>query len=300
MKRIMISVIVLCLLLFTMGMTSVNGNKYVDVTITDYDVRVNDTLILNEESQYPVITYKNITYFPMTSDYMSGMGLELKFSNENGLKINVKDSVGEFDQSFLNASNKLGSTVRASLVPFPIEVNGKKIDNRQEAYPVLLYKNITYFPMTWRFVVDEFGWKTLWSNETGLGIIVENDAQKRIIEVEISDPVLEKEIREAIGIYSRPLTQGDLSEIEDLKLYNDNYGFTTGFKKIDVSDLKYFENLKSLYLRGYDCVNIETIAELELLESIRFENCAEVDLSLYEGHPNLNKIDLYSCDVVNP
>jgi len=63
MKRIMISVIVLCLLLFTLGMTSVNGNKYVDVIITDYDVRVNDTLILNEESQYPVITYKNITYF---------------------------------------------------------------------------------------------------------------------------------------------------------------------------------------------------------------------------------------------
>jgi hypothetical protein len=34
---------------------------------------------------------------------------------------------------------------------FNVELNGVKIDNEHQEYPLLVYKDITYFPMTWDF-----------------------------------------------------------------------------------------------------------------------------------------------------
>lgn len=146
---------------------------YVIVSIPKYDVWVNDVLIDTLHSQYPVISYKNITYFPMTSDYLAGIGLDLSFSATDGLKINVKDEIGILHQKFLGVYNILGSEHGAQVVTFNIEVNGKHINNSIEDYPVLLYKDITYFPMTWRFSVTEFMWTTKWSEDSGFSIVVE-------------------------------------------------------------------------------------------------------------------------------
>lgn len=145
-----------------------------DVTIPEFDVTVNGVLIDTEHSQYPVITFKGVTYFPMTSDYLSGIGLGLNFSATAGLKINVKSDITDLEQNFLGAKNILGSNQKAQLAPFAIEVNGKKIKNSYEEFPILLYKDITYFPMTWRFAVTEFGWQTSWSNESGFNIAIGN------------------------------------------------------------------------------------------------------------------------------
>ena len=170
MKKILFIVLAILFL----SVSSFAENEEVVVAVPEFDVSVNGQIIDIEHSQYPVISYKNITYFPMTSDYLSGIGLGLKFTSAEGLKIDVKDEVGTFNQNFLGTSNILGSQHKAILAPFHIEVNGKVINNDAEEYPVLLYKNITYFPMTWRFAVEEFGWKTSWSEELGFGIKVGN------------------------------------------------------------------------------------------------------------------------------
>jgi len=143
----------------------------VEVIIPDFDVRVNDVLINTQESQYPILSYNNITYFPMTSDYVQAIGLTLKFNQNDGLEISKNGQYSELEQRFLGSSNQLNSVHKAELVPFKISVNGKVIDNSKETYPLLLYKNITYFPMTWRFCVDEFDWTTKWDDKKGFEII---------------------------------------------------------------------------------------------------------------------------------
>ncbi len=160
------------IILFNLVSLSAFASETVEVTIVDYDVTVNGTRILTEESQYPVLSYNNITYFPMTSDYLSGLGLKLHFSNEEGLKISNSSSIGEFNQKFLGVNTILDSKVRANIAPFAISVNGTEINNSEEEYPILLYNNITYFPMTWRFARSEFKWITAWSEEEGFGITV--------------------------------------------------------------------------------------------------------------------------------
>lgn len=193
-------VVLLLAMLFITSSIVMAENKEVEVEIPEYDVKVNGVKIDTEHSQYPVLRYKGVTYFPMTSDYLSGIGLGLKYSNETGLKISKKDELSDLVQLFLGANNVLGSKVKAQIPSFQLEVNGKVIDNSAEEYPILSYKNITYFPMTWRFAVTEFGWKTSWSNTEGFGITIVKEALKSRKELttteigELTDAVVKIEI----------------------------------------------------------------------------------------------------------
>ncbi|WP_157047331.1 hypothetical protein [Alkaliphilus metalliredigens] len=40
----------------------------------------------------------------------------------------------------------------------------------KETYPLIIFRDITYFPLTWRFAVDEFRWDYSFSGESGLKI----------------------------------------------------------------------------------------------------------------------------------
>ncbi|MCH4886325.1 hypothetical protein EZV73_02035 [Acidaminobacter sp. JC074] len=171
------------IIILSFSMVTFAEDSSVTVVIPEFDVSVNDVVIDTAESQYPVIVYDDITYFPMTSDYLDGTALELSFDSESGLKLNSKDELGILEQNFLGASNRLGSKHKAMLVPFEVEVNGNVIDNNSEQYPLLLFKNITYFPITWRFAVEEFGWQTSFSTANGLSIIIEDPIYKPSVSV---------------------------------------------------------------------------------------------------------------------
>lgn len=236
MKRLLALVTIISLVISILGFSYAETDD-VRIVIPEFDVRVNDVLIDIQHSQYPVMVYKNITYFPMTYDYLSGIGLDLKFSAKEGLNINVKDEVGELKQNFLGASNTLGTYHTAQLAPFQIKVNGKVIDNNQEEYPILLYKNITYFPMTWRFAVTEFGWKTSWSKDTGFGIKIGN----RVTEIDTVPIPPEQQIKTATEI-------GELSDAVvkvEVVTNGNSYGTGSGF----------FYNNSGSFITNYHVIN---------------------------------------------
>jgi len=181
MKKFIVLLIITTLLLSTFSFAE---TEEVTVTIPPYDVAVNGVKIDIEHSQYPIINYKNITYIPMTSDYLAGLGLRLSFDGMSGLTIDLAESVTPLEQNFIGVYNVIGSSHTAKLVPFDVTVNGNQIDNSKEEYPILLYKNITYFPMTWRFAVTEFEWKTQWSNSDGFSITIDKEDFFEILKIE--------------------------------------------------------------------------------------------------------------------
>lgn len=146
-----------------------NSNGDIEVSIPKFKVRFNNILIDNEHNMYPLLSYKNITYFPMTWDYSNALGLTTAWDNNIGLKIDVKNDNGELKQN-LSVNNDLNKTYYAKIADFNIMVNGKEIKNSKEEYPILSFRDITYFPLTWRFTVDEFTWKSNWEQSTGLDI----------------------------------------------------------------------------------------------------------------------------------
>lgn len=72
------------------------------------------------------------------------------------------------------ASKKNSKTQTATIIGSKVTVNEKVIDNTKEPYPLLLFRDITYFPLTWRFAVEEFGWNYTFDNKAGLNIRADN------------------------------------------------------------------------------------------------------------------------------
>lgn len=59
-------------------------------------------------------------------------------------------------------------TVRVA--DFPVTFNGVLVKSEQRTYPLLVFRDVTYFPLTWRFAVDEFHWDYHFSQTAGLTI----------------------------------------------------------------------------------------------------------------------------------
>lgn len=138
------------------------------VTKAPFPVQFNGVSINNQTAQYPLLLYKDITYVPMTWDYCQSLALQVYWNQESGLAIAKLPSKGIAVKP--EAASHVEKLQNASLPTFPITVNGKPINNSNEPYPLLVHKDITYFPLTWRFVHDEFGWVTQWDSTEGLRI----------------------------------------------------------------------------------------------------------------------------------
>lgn len=146
----------------------------VDVNLPAFDVTLNGIKADSTQSQYPFLVYKDITYVPMTYHDARLLGLETKWSAENGLIIN-KAAVFDAAQAAsaykpYTGESANSSTYQATIVEGAVAVAGKTIANSQEEYPLLLFRDVTYFPLTWRFAVDEFGWKYTFDAANGLKI----------------------------------------------------------------------------------------------------------------------------------
>ncbi|WP_171654484.1 DUF5050 domain-containing protein [Paenibacillus foliorum] len=156
------------------------------VSYPTFPVNINETKTDQIHSAYPLLLYRDITYFPMTWDYTSALGLSITWNEQTGLSIDILDKnkgCTPLRQTLLPQANSSSGSTSAILPPFPVKVNGSLIDNSKEPYPVLFYNNITYFPMTWRYTREEFAWKTTWDNLRGYEIqSCERPIQEKLIQ----------------------------------------------------------------------------------------------------------------------
>jgi len=139
------------------------------VTLPTFKVTLNGVGFESTSAKYPLVLYKSITYFPMTWNLSRSLGLTLKFSSEAGLDIQKAASQDTVKQD-TTGSNRLNTTYSAKIVTYPVIVGGQRIDNAKEPYPILNFRDITYFPLTWRFAKEMFGWDYQYSQAGGLVI----------------------------------------------------------------------------------------------------------------------------------
>ena len=169
-------------------------NDSVTVKIVDFPVLLNgvqvDNTFLSELSkqirelsfflQCPVFVYKDITYIPMTWYVSNLLNLSVNWSPESGLDIS-QGNPDEWKNFRYDSVNELVDGKHeeeifhiARIVSFPIVINGKLINNEEEPYPFLIFRDIVYLPLTWHFAVDELGWEYSFSREEGLRIGADN------------------------------------------------------------------------------------------------------------------------------
>ena len=159
MKKFVFSMIFILCLFSTLSFASASNEA--EVIIPDYEVVINGSPIYYYDSIYPMLSYKDITYFPMTYDYCRALSLSTSWVEGKGLYIVYQPESAPLPV-YETTTNKKKNT--AVIPEYPIYVNGREIDNKNEEYPLLNFRGVTYFPMTWDYAHEEFSWKTSWEN----------------------------------------------------------------------------------------------------------------------------------------
>lgn len=173
-----ISFVILC----ASSSNVLEAQTQVQVALPNFDVYLNEVKLDNKNLQYPLIVYKNITYFPLTYYDSRFMGIETKWNEITGLKINLSDKVFPYVRMSSQQNKKI---YIASIPTFNVEINNKVIDNKTEEYPLLEFRNVTYFPLTWRFAVQEFGWEYSFNSIEGLKISSDKYNRPEVVEVDL-------------------------------------------------------------------------------------------------------------------
>ena len=176
-KRLLMPFLIVLFLCFAPSIAEASTQS-LQVTMPTFSVTLNGTQIDSSMREYPLIVYKNITYFPMTYYDCRYLGLETIWNSDTGLYINKTGVSGLYrDYRSTRTNPKYGT---ATMSNFSIVVNGMVIDNALEEYPLLLFRDVTYFPMTWRFCHDAFGWSYDFSETMGLVIHSDNPSVERL------------------------------------------------------------------------------------------------------------------------
>ena len=163
---------ILCALLCVLALTNaVPAARAAEVQagVAAGKVVINGRAIDNSSAEYPLLVYRDITYFPMTFHLCRFLGLTTEWdAPSRTLIITRTGEAGDYVPD-TGHSGRRGS-VSATRVDYPVVVNDEGIDNSAAKYPLLNYSGVTYFPLTWAFAVDSFGWDYRWDAENGLRI----------------------------------------------------------------------------------------------------------------------------------
>ena len=174
MKKLWISfllaaVLLAAVLLRILPAPAAQADGTVRVSLPGHSVTVNGQTVSSEHSRYPFLVYKDITYFPMTYYDCRLLGLSTAWTKEDGLTVEKNDaSLSEYVREVQSVKNE--RVQQARIAEGPVTVNGKSIDNSSEPYPVLSFRDVAYFPLTWRFAVEEFGWDYEFDDAAGLTV----------------------------------------------------------------------------------------------------------------------------------
>ncbi|MGX8698408.1 MAG: hypothetical protein ACSW8F_00580, partial [bacterium] len=140
----------------------------VRVTLPAFPVTLGGQVIDPAGEEYPFLFYKDITYLPLTYFGCRRMGLYSKWTRETGLVISDAGAAGVYISTPRTSSNS--GSLYATIAAGPITICGKVIDNSAERYPFLLFRDVTYLPMTWANMHDLLGCEYSFNGRKGLSI----------------------------------------------------------------------------------------------------------------------------------
>lgn len=169
-KSLLLAALLAIGLTFTfVGETAHAASGNVTVSLPAFPVVLDGIQLNNAHLKYPLLTYKDITYIPMTWSISQVTALQLNWSMENGLSVNLGVPLGVKPELETREAFRY-DRYSAHVVEFPVSVNQETVNNTEQQYPLLEFQDITYFPLTWDYAVNKFRWKLTWNDTDGLSI----------------------------------------------------------------------------------------------------------------------------------
>ncbi len=134
-------------------------------TITAGAVKINGNAIDNAKLEYPLISYNNATYFPMTYRNKESLGLTSK--TESGTIYFTTGNTPSYSAD-IEGKCTTGKKVTATKLDYKVSIDGSLYDYDSD-WPLLKYNDIVYIPLTYHFA-DALDLSTTWTKETGLAV----------------------------------------------------------------------------------------------------------------------------------
>ncbi|SFK97635.1 hypothetical protein SAMN03159341_102494 [Paenibacillus sp. 1_12] len=182
------------LLLCLWSVTAKAETGTVQVSIVNFPVKVNGQIINNKQLDYPFLVYKDITYVPLNWDLMQELELDIDWNESEGLKIYRTCCTSPYWMypalekiKYVQngkVTNSLTRSYTAKAATSPIQLWGAQIQNEQEEYPFLEFRDVTYMPLTWTFAHTRLMMDLQFSSEEGLSIW---SGQDRVIQQIVYD-----------------------------------------------------------------------------------------------------------------
>lgn len=192
-----------CILLLTC-LTPAAQAKGMTASIATGPVVMNGQKIDSTTARYPLLVYNDITYVPMTYDLCRFMGLTTEWDSvTRTLSISRSREQGAYVPDTGHACNT--GSVSVTRANNPIVVSGVPIDNSVTSYPLFLYQDVTYFPLTFDYIVS-FGWTYTWDMANGMNITSLEQPVPPDAAAHTGDPALDTALDTLNAFYRRSHT----------------------------------------------------------------------------------------------
>lgn len=233
MKKLLASIVtaILCLTVFCFPASA--EWERIKVKIAPFYTEIDYMSVDNRYVEYPLITYKDITYFPMTFDLCGRLGLISTYTDEDGLFITRTTTSFDVNGNYFGSSakNSYNTKYDAYIPEYPVYLNGIYIDNKKEEYPLINFRGITYFPMTWRFAYEELSFDVEWSEKDYSFKLYHNGNSSSGIHTDSADGN-KVYLSKYVSVYDESVNEnGDITNTLSHS-YNENYVFDTEFEII--------------------------------------------------------------------
>lgn len=156
---------------------AVEESKQVSVAKPNFPVSINGTVLNVETDAYPAILYQDVTYLPLTYRMKQYVGIKTAYYDNGythnllfvGLDNRTCTSYEAYDTTTYKDNHKVARVLDCDIV---LNTNDEKdaVSNRSRTYPLLMYRDIIYIPLTWDICVRTYGWKYHFDAKTGLSI----------------------------------------------------------------------------------------------------------------------------------
>ena len=170
---------ILCSCLLLAGLTPTALAAGLTASVSTEPVTLNGVQIDNRQAKYPLLVYRDITYFPMTYHLCRFLGVS---SDWDGTTLSIDRTGDTAEYTAETSSVRQGGSVTVARVSYPVVINGTAFDSKSAKWPLLNYRDVTYFPLTWALAAEELGWDYQWDAKNGLRIDSGTGAGNSVIE----------------------------------------------------------------------------------------------------------------------
>jgi|GEM_PF-3552936 len=182
-----------------------------------------------------------------------------------------------------------------------LELHGNPIKDYSPVYPVL--EQLEYMDCDYYGTTDENTGgqqqETQFDDQTELPDTADTITANADTRIDVSsvpdtalvfdDPMFEKALRDAMGIYNRPITQKDAYAVRKIGIFNDK---SEGSQFSNIAPLAYFVNLEQLNFNSNLISDLSPLASLEKLQILYIAYNQIHDISPLENLNNLTELHL--------